>query len=289
VEMRTELSTMVADFFNTLAISKPRALTVDEIKKLVNLSLFATRCRSPVERDVFSSREIQIIPGVESPTRMVKVLSQLLQGLEVIGVPRGRAWKLVEKTALDSMPALRQKVLLAMIDDTTGDDTITSELATRLGYPTSTVRRVLEDMTCYGIIARDSQGRGNPDLWNVTDWTRQTYEAATKILDFATLPEIREGGSSLNEKRVTNKNTSNNKKRISDKVGCGGRDDTPPYPTHACRCGCNEFWLRPSLPGKHDAEWLCVQCRPRPKDKAENILLMGRNNTILKQSQYNNS
>ncbi|MBA7666656.1 hypothetical protein ES703_74737 [subsurface metagenome] len=138
-EMRSELAGMVADFFNTLDISKPIDFTIEERDKLIHLAVFTTRCRSAVERDSFSSREIQLIPGVESPTRLVKVLAQLLRGLQVVGITKERAWELVEKTALDSMPALRHRVVFAMLEADV--DTVTSDLATRLGYPTVTTRR----------------------------------------------------------------------------------------------------------------------------------------------------
>ena len=175
-EMRSELADMVANFLNTLDISKQIDFSTKERDKLIYLALFTTRCRSAVERDSFSSREIQLIPGVESPTRLVKVLAQLLRGLQVVGVAQERAWQLVEKTAFDSMPALRQKVILALLE--IDINTVTSDLATRLGYPTVTIRRALEDLACHGIVKRESQGEGRADLWSLTEWTRETYKAA---------------------------------------------------------------------------------------------------------------
>ena len=286
VEMRTELSNLVADFFNTLNISKPPPLTPKENTKLIQLARFATRCRSPIERDTFANREIQLIPGVESPTRMVKVLSQLLHGLEAIGIPTPRVWKLVEKVALDSMPLLRQKVVLAMLGDTSGNATTAPGLALKLGYPTNTVSRVLEDMTCYGLIARDKQGQGNPDLWTLTDWTRKTYEIATaqivqdahqSVTKTKGVPEIREKGKVKNNNSLNKLNNKNNKKRIQGRVTGDKRkaaksqvENTPPYPTAPCRCGRKDFWLRPSLPGKHDAEWICKYCHPKPPKRRTN-------------------
>jgi len=228
-EMRSELAGIVADFFNTLDISEVTELTAEENDKLIHLALFTTRCRSAVERDSFSSREIQLIPGAESPTRLVKVLAQLLRGLQAIGISKKRAWELVEKTALDSMPALRQKVVLAMLEADV--NTVTSDLATRLGYPTVTTRRALEDLTCYSIIKRESKGAGNADLWILTDWARKTYEAATRPLS-----EIREEDNTL-----SNQN-SNGRKRISDKVTSYDAIDELPN----CQdCGCNEWTYTP--------------------------------------------
>ncbi len=229
-EMRTELAGMVADFFSTLDFSKLVETTAEERDKLIHLAIFTTCCRSPVERDSFSSREIQLIPGPESPTRLVKVLAQLLRGLQVIGISKERAWELAEKIALDSMPALRQKVVLAMLE--ADIDTTTSDLATKLGYPTVTTRRALEDMACYGIVIRKSQGEGRADLWSLTDWTRKNYEAATR-----TLSDIREEDYTL-----SNEN-SNNRNRISDKVtSYDTLGELPECPD----CGCNEWTYTPN-------------------------------------------
>lgn len=269
-EMRYELSSLVADFFNRLDMSKPVELTEAENDKLTNLAVFSARCRSPVERDVYASREIQLIPGVEAPTRLVKVLSQLLRGLQTIGIPKARAWELVQKTGLDSMPALRQNVLLAMLAPDAVDEFITSGLAMQLGYPTNTTRRTLEDMACYGIVERDKGGKNNADLWSVSRWTRETYKAAT-----VGLPEIREGTytptitvSNQIQSNI-NINILNNKKRISGKPTGGEGGNTgnlqelpqgyPPYPATPCRCGSNEFWPGP-------VDWLCCTCHPQPKE-----------------------
>jgi len=187
VEMRGELANLVSDFFTnlTLPTSLP-LLTTDERSKLVALATFTTRCRSAVERDSFQNREIQLVPGAESPTRLVKVLLQLLRGLEIIGIAKERAWEIISKVALDSMPALRQRVIKALLEIEA--QTTTSELAKKLGYPSNTTRRVLEDLGCYGIVKRKSQGEGRADYWSLTEWTREMYTAATR-----TLPEILSG------------------------------------------------------------------------------------------------
>ena len=110
-------------------------------------------------------------------------------------------------------------------------DTVTSDLATRLGYPTVTTRRALEDLACYGIIKRESKGAGNADLWSLTEWARKTYRAAT-----STLSEIREGDN------TPFNNISNDRKRISDKVTtCDITGELPDCPA----CGRNEWTYTP--------------------------------------------
>ncbi|MBI4303498.1 MAG: hypothetical protein HY665_04075 [Chloroflexi bacterium] len=187
--IREELHRATKGLFETITISdRQLELTADEEEKLIALATFATRCRSAVERDSYSTREVQLIGGAESPTRLVKVLRLLMRGLEDIGATRERAWWLIEQVALDSMPALRQAVLCHMLTGQNDEKWATNDLATNLGYPTQTTRRALEDLACYGIVSRTSQGEGKADIWTLTDWTLETT---------ATFPEIRKGYMSL--------------------------------------------------------------------------------------------
>jgi len=112
-QMRAELAESVAGFFAGLAVDAARPeMSEPEKVWLVSLADFATTCRSAVERDAYSpSREIVNIPGAEAPTRFVKVLAQLFAGLLAITVERKRAWELVRKVALDSMPQIRRRAI----------------------------------------------------------------------------------------------------------------------------------------------------------------------------------
>jgi DNA-binding IclR family transcriptional regulator len=46
---------------------------------------------------------------------------------------------------------------------------LTSLIAEKLGLPTKTVRRALEDLAAHGLAIRHGQGQGNADLWESTD------------------------------------------------------------------------------------------------------------------------
>jgi DNA-binding IclR family transcriptional regulator len=41
----------------------------------------------------------------------------------------------------------------------------TAKVATALGLPTNTARRILEDLAAYGLAIRQSQGQGKADIW----------------------------------------------------------------------------------------------------------------------------
>jgi predicted ArsR family transcriptional regulator len=46
----------------------------------------------------------------------------------------------------------------------------TTQVSKELGLPTNTVRRILEDLTAYGLIERRPQGQGKADHWARLPW-----------------------------------------------------------------------------------------------------------------------
>lgn len=189
VAMRRELRQSVADLFARIELPEaPPDLTGAEMEGLLNIALLVCRARSPVERDGYS-RDIELVPGAESPTRLAKSLKRLLDGLTATGVIRPRAWSIVRRVALDSMPALRLAVLRVVSEARPGDiDTL--DAATRLGYPTTTTRRANEDLAVYGLLVRSSGGKRNTDLWRLSP-------LAERLI--GTVPEMSEprGGAGL--------------------------------------------------------------------------------------------
>jgi hypothetical protein len=172
-EMRAELAGAVSALLEA-GVFPPRELAPAEIDVLVAISTFVVRARSAVERDGYS-REIELVPGSESPARLVKVLSRLLAGLDAIGVERPQAWRVVAKAALDSIPALRLAALDALYQ--AGGKVSTTSVAERIRYPTSTTRRALEELEAHDMIDRTSRGSGrNADTWELRDQERVHYE-----------------------------------------------------------------------------------------------------------------
>ena len=164
-EMRGELAAAVATLFAGLPTSDAQPLIgADEQRRLVSLAMLVSRCRSSVERDGYS-REVELIPGAESPTRLAVTLRRLFDGLLAVGVERGRAWAVVRRVALDSMPAIRRSSLTAV--QKLGEPS-TTHVATAIGYPTPTTRRALEDLAAYRVVERLADGQGKADRWRVS-------------------------------------------------------------------------------------------------------------------------
>jgi hypothetical protein len=166
--MRAELAAAVAGLFATIRTDQEgRQLDDTEEQRLIDLATLAVRCRSAVERDSHT-REVELIPEPEAPGRLALVLARLLEGLDIIGVPRDGGWRIVTKVALDSMSATRRRVLEHLI--ATGEPSGTGEIAQAIGYPTTTARRALEDLTAHGVLDRERRTGPQGDLWTLTEW-----------------------------------------------------------------------------------------------------------------------
>jgi hypothetical protein len=179
-QMRAELSRAVCRLFEGLSIPSARpSMTTAEEDRLVALAMLAVRCRSAIERDKYT-RDIELVPEAEAPGRLALVLAQLRAGLSVVRVASDEAWRVVAKVALDSMPAIRRKVLDALRHE---EFLTTSDLATTVDYPTQTARRAAEDLDTHGVLHRESMGQGKADHWRCTDWTRQRFAAIGDVVE----------------------------------------------------------------------------------------------------------
>jgi hypothetical protein len=77
--------------------------------------------------------------------------------------------QVVESVALDSVPPSRRKAY-EYLRTAKGAAVSTPIVAEAMALPTVTTRRVLEELTAYQLIGRESQGQGKPDLWKWLDW-----------------------------------------------------------------------------------------------------------------------
>lgn len=172
--MRGELSAAVVALFAT-ASSPALVLSEHDEERLVSLAALVARCRSAVERDGYT-REVELIPEPEAPTRLVVVLARLLGGLHAIGAERDAAWRVVAAAALDSIPAVRRGAMDALI---AADALTTAKVAEAIGYPPSTTTRALDDLVAHGVALASRQGSGKATTWQLAAWAAESYAAAT--------------------------------------------------------------------------------------------------------------
>jgi predicted transcriptional regulator len=147
-------------------------LSEQETGRLISLTQLVVRGRSAVERDGYS-REIELIPESEAPTRLVVVLARLLGGLDALGASRADGWAVVTKAALDCIPAIRRAAIGVLFDAT--DALKTAGVSEAIDYPTATTQRALEDLTAHGIAKRNA---GKVNTWELSDFGREHYGAA---------------------------------------------------------------------------------------------------------------
>jgi hypothetical protein len=175
--MRRELHEAVGVFFEG-DLHPPLPLSRVDENRLVSLATLAARCRSAVERDGYR-RDVELVPEPEVPTRLSVGLSRVLGGLDAIGVVREEAWRVLTKVALDSIPAPRRAALNALLACTCPVGT--GDLAAAIGYPTTTARRILEDLAAHSVVERYPGGKGETDNWSLTEMAHMLYRAATTV------------------------------------------------------------------------------------------------------------
>jgi DNA-binding transcriptional ArsR family regulator len=173
--MRAELGQAVATLFEHQSTERPERSEQDA-RRLVRLAALVVRCRSVVERDGYT-REVELIPESEAPTRLVVVLDRLLGGLRTIGVEPDAAWRVVGTAALDSIPALRRAAMDGLL--AAEGELKTAELAEAIGYPKMTTERALEDLVAHGVVTVNRHGQGRATTWQLAKWAAESYVAAT--------------------------------------------------------------------------------------------------------------
>jgi hypothetical protein len=162
VQMRARLVEAVTNLF-TVPLPAPRDINDREIKWLNDILQIAVRLRGAVKRD-YRTRELEDIYGAEGTARFGKALERVLSGLDCLGVKRSKARKVIRTIAFDSVPPNRLSAYrhLKSIEPSYANTTTVAK-ATKL--PTTTARRVLEELVIYGLAERNPQGPGKADLW----------------------------------------------------------------------------------------------------------------------------
>jgi hypothetical protein len=164
-QMRKELAETVAGLFAGRR-AEPRALSDEEANRIGIAISLVVRLRGAVARDR-RNNEIDAIYGAEGTARVGLALERLLAGLDTLGVKRATAMDVVLAVALDSVPPQRRAAYECVCKYR---DVKTADVAIELGLPTNTTRRVLEDLTAYRLLERQSLGQGKADVWVKANW-----------------------------------------------------------------------------------------------------------------------
>lgn len=179
--------------------------------RLVALSRLVVRARAVVQRD--ERRDITAIHAVELPPRLVKQLLTHYHALLLIGCTPDKAWAVVRKTGLDSVPYYRVSILghLARCDD---GATIRGIVTSTRDLVEKTVRRVLQDLEALRMVHQEAGAGQRGTRWYLTEDARKLWsEVFSPFAEDATL----EGGSGG--------------ETTEPQVDSEGSASTPPSPT----------------------------------------------------------
>jgi hypothetical protein len=123
--------------------------------------------RAAVPRNGYGRREIEGIPIVEEPMRLVQQLNGIARGMLALGLPATAAAAVARRLALDSMPEARRAVLQALA---TGEVLSTSGCARQAKLHRHVARMALEDLAAIGVVANNRQDEETDDHEGVVNW-----------------------------------------------------------------------------------------------------------------------
>lgn len=162
---------LVLDILNNMP-SDLEKISEAQQKDTLDLAELATRARSDVQRN-WASREQEIteVHPPEMPTRFAGQLQTMMRALKIINqhetgkmelLPEDE--KVLAKLALDSITRSRR---IAMIELAKFDVLETAGIATRIGMPTNSVRRWVEDLVALEIAEREKGSGPKGDRWKI--------------------------------------------------------------------------------------------------------------------------
>jgi hypothetical protein len=123
--------------------------------------------RGAVPRNGYGRREIEGIPVVEEPMRLVQQLGALARGILALGLSEQAAADITRRVALDSMPAPRRGVLEAL---STGEVLNTAACARTARLDRKVARMTLEELALIGVVENDRPDDDTDDYQRVVNW-----------------------------------------------------------------------------------------------------------------------
>jgi len=197
-EIRQQMKELFANYMTNFKIPEELpAIPEDWIDEIVELSNFATLARSAVMRDA-NMRDITHIFAPEMPIRFAKQLTLLAQTFLIMGVT-DRDKNIIRKIAFSSLSKNRLRAFLYLsksrndiklagkniVDDEKDGDVNASESIDResewtsksigiaMGLPTTTARRILEEINAQGFVERSKLG--SADAWMLKEEYKEFF------------------------------------------------------------------------------------------------------------------
>lgn len=172
-EHRARSRAAVVDLLATLPEAPPLPEAVaDEIE---DAALVTAWGRGSVPRNGYGRREIEGVPVVEEPMRLVQQLGAIGRGVLALGLSEDAASAIVRRVALDSMPESRRAVLAALA---TGELLSGSAVARVAGIDRKVARFQLEELACIGVVTNDRINDEDEERAGITNWSLNGEDGA---------------------------------------------------------------------------------------------------------------
>jgi hypothetical protein len=127
-----------------------------------------------VVRDNYKRDRIDLVPSPERPPRLFSQLRQLHAGLLAIGTPPDDVWRMLTEVALGGIHRDRRRVINALA--ATESDLTTSTVGARIGLPSTSTRRRLEDLAALGVVELVGE---HPERWRLSEWVIERWWAVS--------------------------------------------------------------------------------------------------------------
>jgi predicted transcriptional regulator len=159
VAIATDLITDARDAIRDTSI--PHAVA-DAIEDAVLVTCWG---RAAVPRNGYGRREIDDVPTIEEPPRLIRQAHVLARGLYALGHDDQAVDTMMRRIALDSMPAARLAVLRALAAE---NGQTTTHIARASGLHWYVAHRHCEDMAAVGVVDNLSEHDDHDHRWMLT-------------------------------------------------------------------------------------------------------------------------
>jgi hypothetical protein len=152
----------------------------DIANEIEDAALVTTWGRAAVPRNGYGRREIEDVPVIEEPMRLVQQLGGIARGMLALGLSPTAAASIARRVALDSMPATRHAVLAAL---STGEVLSSASCARAAHLDRKVCRMALEELAAIGVVENDRSDEED-DPVGVVKWRLSGDDGAVIVSVF---------------------------------------------------------------------------------------------------------
>jgi DNA-binding PadR family transcriptional regulator len=177
---------MIMTYLHSLGLrrgmSTEQYLTEHDLDRVFEMASLLSCCRINVQRDMYHKSDYQM-PQIESENRSSAGMVNIYNGMQWAGVSQLDSWKVLYRLLIDSIPAIRSRIVTALLR---GTPMYAAELARYVPCGNPTVGYALEDLELAGVVERAATigtGAGNKQYWKLTDATFKVLRRVSGLIE----------------------------------------------------------------------------------------------------------